>query len=40
MNELKNKKHYLGIDISKDTLDLSLIHKSSYGIFKDKKVLN
>ena len=40
MNELKNKKHYLGIDISKDTLDLSLIHKSSYGTFKDKKVLN
>jgi len=40
MNELKSKKYYLGIDISKDTLDLSLIHKSSYGTFKDKKVAN
>jgi len=35
-----NKEHFIGIDISKDVLDLSLIHRASYGTFKDKKIKN
>ncbi len=40
MNKLIKKKHFLGVDISKDTLDLSLIHESSYGTFTDKIIEN
>lgn len=40
MNKLKEKKHFLGIDISQDTLDLALVNESSYGLYLDKKVDN
>ena len=40
MRKLTNKKHFLGIDISKDVLDVSLIHATTNGSFKDKKVVN
>lgn len=40
MNKLKEKKHFLGIDISQDTLDLALVNESSYGSYLDKKVEN
>lgn len=40
MAKITNKEDFVGIDISKDVLDLSLIHKSTYGIYKDKKIDN
>lgn len=40
MNKLLKKTYFIGVDISKDTLDLSLIHESTYGKFYDKKVDN
>jgi transposase len=40
MRKILNKEHFIGIDISKDVLDLSLIHRASYGTFKDKKIKN
>lgn len=40
MNKFNEKKHFVGVDISKDTLDLSLISELSYGSFSDKKIEN
>jgi transposase len=40
MNILLKKTNFIGVDISKDTLDLSLIQGSTYGTFHDKKVDN
>lgn len=40
MNKLTDKKNFIGIDISKDTLDLSLIQECSYGQYYDKKTAN
>lgn len=35
MNKFKDKKYFVGIDISKDTLDLALLSESTYGSFDD-----
>jgi transposase len=40
MKKILNKEYFLGVDISKDVLDLSLIHGATYDSFKDKKVKN
>lgn len=40
MKNISTKEHFVGIDISKDVLDLSLIHRASYDTFKDKKIKN
>ncbi len=40
MNEFTKKKHFIGIDISKDKLDLALIDEKSLGVFEDKIVDN
>jgi transposase len=40
MSKFTNKKAFIGIDISKDCLDLSLIKESTYGQFEDKQVVN
>ena len=40
MKNILNKEHFIGIDISRDSLDLSLIHGATYGTFKDKKIKN
>ena len=40
MNKLIKKKHFMGVDISKDTLDLSLLDEETYGAFQDKKIEN
>jgi len=40
MNQFTKKKHFIGIDISKDHLDLAIVKKDGYGIFKDKRVEN
>lgn len=40
MKGLKDKSYFIGIDISNETLDISLMHKYSDGDFKDKKVDN
>jgi transposase len=40
MKELIKKKHFVGVDISNEVLDLSLMHESSYGEFDDKQINN
>ena len=40
MNQFTKKKHFIGIDISKDHLDLAIVEEDGYGVFKDKKVAN
>lgn len=40
MNKLIKKKHFLGVDISKDTLDLARLEEKTFGSFEDKKVIN
>jgi transposase len=40
MSELKDKRHFVGIDISNDVLDISLLNESNNEEFKDKKVNN
>jgi transposase len=40
MNQFTKKKHFIGIDISKDQLDLALVNKETIGEFLDKKVDN
>jgi transposase len=40
MNQFTKKKHFIGIDISKDHLDLALSAEKEIGVFKDKKVEN
>ena len=40
MNKLTKKKHFVGVDISKSTLDLSLTEEETFGHFFDKKIEN
>ena len=40
MKELLDKKHFLGIDISNDVLDLALMHEENYGDFEEKQINN
>ena len=40
MSKFSKKKHFVGVDISKETLDISLISQESYGRYKDKKIDN
>jgi transposase len=40
MNKFTKKEVFIGIDISKDQLDLSLLKESQYGSFDDKTVAN
>ena len=40
MKRLKDKRHFIGIDISNEVLDVSLMNETSHGKFKDKKVDN
>ena len=40
MGKFSKKNYFVGVDISKETLDLSLISQESYGSYKDKKINN
>jgi len=40
MNEFTKKKHFIGVDISKNHLDLAMVNESDLGVFKDKKIEN
>ncbi len=40
MDKFTKKKAFIGIDISKDQLDLALLKEGTYGTFEDKKVSN
>lgn len=40
MNKITKKKHFIGIDISKDHLDVALLKAAELDLFKDKKVEN
>jgi transposase len=40
MNKLIKKKHFIGVDISKGTLDMALLEEVTYGSFQDKKIEN
>ena len=40
MNQFTKKKHFIGVDISKNHLDLAIVEEDGYGVFKDKKVAN
>ena len=40
MNQFTKKKYFIGVDISKDHLDLAIVKVDCYGVFKDKKVEN
>ena len=40
MNQFTKKKHFVGVDISKEHLDLALIGKHNLSVFSDKKVEN
>ena len=40
MNEFTKKKYFVGIDISKDHLDVALLKAEDLDVFKDKKVDN
>jgi transposase len=40
MNKLLRKKHFIGVDISKDILDLALLEEATYGSFQDKRIEN
>jgi transposase len=40
MGKFSEKKHFVGVDISKNTLDLSLVSQEKYGSFKDKQIAN
>lgn len=39
-NKFTKKKYFIGVDISKDTLDLALLKEECYGSFQDYKVEN
>lgn len=39
-NKFTKKKCFIGVDISKDTLDIALLTEENYGIFNDLKVEN
>jgi transposase len=39
-NKFTKKNYFVGVDISKDTLDLALLNEKNYGSFKDEKVEN
>ncbi len=40
MKNFIKKRHFLGIDISQEVLDISLMNEDSYGVYKDKQVKN
>ena len=40
MNEFTKKKYFIGIDISKEHLDLAILSASAPDVFVDKKVAN
>lgn len=40
MNKLIKKNHFIGVDISKDTLDLAMLEEESYGSFEYLKIEN
>ena len=40
MKKFSRKKHFVGIDISLEVLDIALINEDSYGSFEDKQVGN
>lgn len=40
MKDFVEKKHFVGVDISQEVLDFSLINGVTYGTFKDKQVKN
>lgn len=40
MKDFKDKKHFVGVDISQEVLDFSLLNGITYGIFKDKQTKN
>jgi transposase len=40
MNQFTKKKHFVGVDISKEHLDLALIGEHDLSVFSDKKVEN
>jgi transposase len=40
MNKFTKKKHFIGIDISKEHLDLAILSASAPDVFRDKKVAN
>jgi transposase len=40
MNQFTKKKYFIGVDISKDHLDLAFVSEEGNGVFKDKKVEN
>jgi transposase len=39
-NKFTNKKYFIGIDISKDTLDVAALKEDSYGSYQDLRVEN
>ena len=40
MGQFTKKKYFIGIDISKDHLDVALLNAEELEVFKDKKVDN
>jgi len=40
MTQFTKKKYFIGVDISKDHLDLAIVKEDCYGVFNDKKVEN
>lgn len=40
MSQFTKKKHFVGVDISKDHLDLTLVNDQGIGVYHDKKVEN
>lgn len=40
MNKLIKKKHFVGVDISNDTLDFAILEEKTYGKYKEKRVQN
>jgi len=40
MNQFTKKKYFIGVDISKEHLDLALVDEHDSGVFSDKKVEN
>jgi transposase len=40
MKKLLKKKHFIGVDISNNTLDMALLEEETYGSFQDKQIEN
>jgi len=39
MNQFTKKKYFIGVDISKDHLDLAIIKEDGYGVFRKSKTV-